>query len=495
MRAPRSRPLLVALFPCTIAAGAAAQALAMPTTVVEASAAGNIPTPAEAPRVAANEVRERETTPWRAHETLGVPWFRFGFEQRVRFEHLENDFRSSNKGDATGLFTRTLAYAELRSRPFVIGGEFQDSRAWTSDATPLNTTLVDALEPIRASIGVRSENTLERGDATEVTAGRMTIDLGSRRLVARNDFRGTINSFTGVDVTWTASSKEVVRAFAVMPVVRLPSAAAALRDNAFALGQEGPEAILWATLFQTRPLAARLTMEAYVLGFHERDGGAAPSANRRLYTPGLRAVRTPFAGNFDFQIEIIGQMGRSRSTPEPTDTADLEHRAMSIHASGGFRFVAPMTPRIVAQYDYASGDRSPVDGQNNRFDPLFGARRFEFGPTGLYGAIGRANVNTPGVRLELQPDRSIDCFAAYRLVWLASAEDAWSSAALRDPTGGSGTFLGHQIEGRVRWEALPKNLAVEAGSALLVRGGFAKEAPGASVANPIYFYTQVTGTI
>jgi hypothetical protein len=390
---------------------------------------------------------------------------------------------------------RTLLSAELRFLPLVVGVELEDSRIWASGTTPLNTTLVDPLELLQGYVGLRGENVLARGDAASLTAGRMTLDLGSRRLVARNEFRNTINAFTGLDLQWTSPARDVLRAFAVMPIVRLPSDPKGLSDHRIELDRENVDALFWAAFFQSRPLAAQVTVEAYVLGLHERDSSIAPSSNRRLSTPGVRVLRPPTPGELDFQLEVMGQFGRSRASAAATDTTDLDHLAFSLHASSGFRFDVPWGPRLVLQYDHATGDSSPGNGANNRFDPLFGARRFEFGPTGLYGAIARSNVSSPGVRFEVQPYRTVDAFAAYRLVWLASARDAWTTAALRDPTGEAGSFVGQQVEARVRWNVLPRNLSFDLGGAVFVRGEFAKHAPNGKEAPPVYVYSQVTGTI
>ncbi len=433
--------------------------------------------------------------PWRAHEAIELPELRFGLEHRIRFEHLENDFRTANSGNATGLSMRTLLFAELRFLPVVVGAELQDSRLWASNTTPLNTTLVNPLELLQGYVGLRGENVLARGDTTSFTAGRMTIDVGSRRLVARNEFRNTINAFTGLELAWESPAGDVVRALAVMPVARLPSDSGSLRANRIEVDRETTDAVFWAAFFRSRPLAAQVTVETYVLGLNERDSRMAPGSNRQLFTPGVRALRSPTRGEVDFQLETMAQFGRSRASTTAEDITDLGHRAFSLHASSGYQLDAPWTPRLVLLYDYASGDRSPNDGENHRFDPLFGARRFDFGPTGLYGAIARSNLNSPGVRLEVQPHRAVDAFAAYRLVWLASARDAWTTAGLRDPSGAAGNFVGQQAEARVRCQVLPGNLSFDFGSAVLIRGAFAENAPGGSGPSSLYVYTEVTGTI
>jgi hypothetical protein len=433
--------------------------------------------------------------PWRVQEALGLPWLRLVWSRRSRYEHLGNDFRAANPGDASGLFLRTLLSAEVRLSPLFVGVEVKDARAWTSSSTPLNTTLVDPLDLLQGYVGLRGKDLLLRGDEASLAAGRMTINVGSRRLVARNDFRNTINAFTGLHGQWVGPSRDVLRAFAVVPVVRLPSEAEELRRNQLKRDRENTEALFWGAFFQSRPLAARVTVETYLLGLHEGDSDLAPSSDRRLYTPGFRTLRPVKTGEFDFQFEVMGQFGRSRASTAAKDTTDLDHLAYSLHASGGFRFRAPWSPHVVLQYDYATGDRSPKDGVNNRFDTLFGARRFDFGPTGVYGAFARSNLLSPSVRVEVEPHRTVDAFAAYRPVWLASPLDAWTSAGLRDPSGTSGRFVGQQVEARVRWHVLPQNLSLDVGGALLVRGGFARKAPKGEEAPSTYVYSQLTGTI
>ena len=431
------------------------------------------------------------------HRLLGTPaWLALRLEQRTRFEHLQNDFRAATAGkDETAGVLRTLLAAELHLRSLTVGIELEDARAYADDQTPLNTTIVDAVEVLQAHLGWRRADAFRAGDQLALTAGRMTIDLGSRRLVARNEFRNTINGFTGLDLQWTSPGRHGVRAFATMPVVRLPTAPARLADNEIALDQENDRTALWGLFYGSPTLAADARLEAYVIGIMEGDRADAPSANRRLVTPGFRLLRSPAVGRFDFQLEPMLQVGKSRASTAANDSRDLDHLAFSVHASAGYRFDVPWTPRLVVQWDVASGDSSPSDHDNNRFDPLFAARRFEFGPTNLYGALARSNLMSPGLRLEVAPRATVDGFVAYRPAWLEADRDSWTTAGLRDREGDSGSFLGHQVEGRIRWQAVPNQLAFDVGCAYLAKGGFAKDAPGAVDASPLYFYSQVTVTL
>ena len=153
------------------------------------------------------------------------------------------------------------------------------------------------------------------------------------------------------------------------------------------------------------------------------------------------------------------QFGEARATNAATDQRDLDHFAHLQHAQVGYSFVAPWSPRVLAQFDYASGDEDPNDSDSGRFDTLFSARRFEFGPTGLWGAFSRANLVSPGVR---------------------------------DRRGESGSFIGQQLEWNALWTVLPGNLALEVGGAWLANGAFIDDAPQASGnGDSTYLYTQI----
>ena len=91
----------------------------------------------------------------------------------------------------------------------------------------------------------------------------------------------------------------------------------------------------------------------------------------------------------------------------------------------------------------------PSDLASERFDPLFGDRAFELGPTSIYAAIARTNLNSPGIRLDVKPDARKSLMAMVREVKLESATDSFANSDVRDPTGASGDDVGTQVE--LRW--------------------------------------------
>lgn len=429
--------------------------------------------------------------PWRMAPALGSPaWVRVELEHLLRFEHLADDFRADAEGDVTALSLRTVLLAEVTSDSVRAGVEIEDSRVFASDGLVFTTALVNPVELLQAYVGGASEDALREGDHFDVRLGRITLDLGSRRLVSRNLFRNTINGFTGVDATWTSPAGHGVRGFAVLPVTRLPDEAARLKDLDVELDEENSDALLWAAAYATPMLAGETHLEAFVLGFHERDGELA-TRDRQLVTGSLRWFRKPAPGQLDFEVEVMPQVGTAHATTAADDTASLGHRALSTHAELGIRPDVAWRPRLAVQHDYASGDLDPDDDSLERFDPLFGSRRFELGPTGIYGPFLRSNMHSPGLRISFAPSATIDAVAGYRLHWLASRRDAWIVAGLRDPSGGSGRYVGELAEGVLRWHPLGPNLTVEGGGAYLRRGTFARTAPGGRPDPSAYVYAQL----
>ena len=428
--------------------------------------------------------------PWRLSDRLPER-ISLSVEHRTRFEHNDEQYDVGRSGDESVLIFRTLVDGRFSlSDHLTVGAELQDSRTIYRNDTKLGTDIVNAVELLRAYVELEMSEMW--GGTLTTQVGRITMNVGSRRLVARSRFRNTINAFNGVDLRWKTSDDAELRAFWTMPLKRQPAQERRLRDNDVVFDRESLDVQLWG-VFAGADLERIGRGELYTFGLHEDSTNDGRTRNRILYTPGFRISRPPAPGRLDYELETVFQTGRSRASTSSNQT--LTHFAHFHHAEVGYSFDARWSPRVVLQYDYASGDDKPGDGNNERFDTLFGARRFEYGPTGIYGAFARSNINTPGIRIQLEPMSWLQGFLAYRAFWLASDRDAWTTTGLRDPRGKSGSFVGSQLEFRIRWKLLPGNLMLETGYAHLFAGEFIKDAPNASHrGNSNYGYSQVVVT-
>jgi len=229
-------------------------------------------------------------------------------------------------------------------------------------------------------------------------------------------------------------------------------------------------------------------MNSEVYLYHLAEGQSG-TRKRRYFTPGVRFYNRPAKSAFDFEWESIGQFGTVQASTAANSNR-VEHRAWYQHFDMGYTFDMPWRPRFSLEYDYGSGTKKPNGNKDQRFDGLYGSRRSDFGPTGIYGAFGRSNMNTPGYKLGFVPLQNVTTSLTHRFFWLAQSKDAWVTANLRDQTGKSGSYIGQQLDLSTRWN-VNSSLNLEAGWARLFKGSFAKNAPNAPNAQDInYFYVQ-----
>lgn len=411
------------------------------------------------------------------YKALGSPenW-KISGTQRSRVEAIGGQFRPNAAVEDFFLSFRTTLFAEYDTGPVRIGAEFYDARGYLQEPnSSVGPTEVNAAEFAQAYLAVDLEDALGAGSTSAVTTGRFTLDLGSRRLVSRQSFSNATNSFTGVLLERHGSQEDDrIDLFWTMPQIRLPRDSESIRDNEVEWDRESTDLQFYGASIQKPVLPGGGTVEVYGYALAERDSLRFPTRNRRLFTPGIRFALSPKQSRIDYDFEGIYQTGRTRRSDSPGDVADLDVNAYYAHAELGYTGGASWSPRISFQFDYGSGDGQ---GSNyNRFDGLFGTPSFELNATGLYGAINRANIVSPGVRFEAGSDKSWSAMAMYRAFWLDSASDSFAATGVQDPQGSSGRFAGHQFELRAAYH-LTSAVRLAGGAAYLAKGRFLDTAP------------------
>ncbi|WP_425908826.1 alginate export family protein [Nitrobacter sp. TKz-YC02] len=416
---------------------------------------------------------------------------------RARGEGLVNQFRPAPaaRDDYLASFFTDI-FAEYNLGTVKIGAELFDSRGYFQ---PLNSatsaTEVNTLEFGQAYLNVDLTGALQDGSRSSVTAGRFTKDIGSRRLVSRQLFRNTTNAFTGLSYDWKGANKDQMTLLWTMPHTRLPDDARGIRENTIEFDRESPDLQLFGGSYTFANVFGG-SLETYGYGLYEQDSGTGAGSvqtrNRRLFTPGVRLLRAKKPGQWDYEFEAIYQRGLVRETTAITDTRDLRVSAYFFHGEAGYTFAANWLPRVVLQYDHASGDSSNPN-TFTRFDTLFGVRR-EYNPPSIYGPLQRSNMISPAIRFEVTPSPIWDAFVAYRTLFLADRTDSFALTQVRDRTGRSGNFAGHQIEGRLRYWVVPDAMLLETGAAYLFKGRFLVDAPNAPD-TPDTFYAYLATNI
>jgi len=430
-----------------------------------------------------------------AKKLLGMPdWLNGTLEHRTRYETYDVAWRRDQAGGEHQIPMQTVLWLEANHAGFRAGFEFWDARQFgAKEGYTVNNSMVNVANFTQFYAAWSTLNLLDSGLGFEIKGGRQTLDIGGRRLVARNGFRNTVSSFTGLSARLRDGEDGwEVQTFVTQPVLRLPDERSKLLNNDWAWNEEQSDTLFAGVFAKSNALPWKIRGELYLFYLNENpssdfsNGNPNQAGSRRLFTPGFRLYWPARKGRLDFEIESVAQAGKSRETAL---ARELDHQAAFEHLQLGYTFDVPWEPRLILLYDYATGGEG---GSTSRsFDTLYGARRGDLGPTGIFGPFTRNNINAPGTRLALSPDPDFITFLAYRAWWMADSKAMWQAARLIDPTGQSGDFLGHTVEISARWD--PRiNLSFEAGWNYLLKGNFARNAPGApsNHDNVNYFYVQ-----
>jgi hypothetical protein len=440
---------------------------------------------------------------WNLHDALDLPdWLSVGLEQRTRYESVANSFKPSLPSPAPSagggdqqIALQSDLWLQARLGKFRFATEFMDARTTLSDSgtnntpNPPNNSTTDTLDFVQGYVSWADQNVFFSGKGTEVKVGRQSMDLGSRRLVARPIFRNTANNFTGLRLRVIDYDRWQFNGFATMPVLRFPNYNSVTPNtnliNHQQWDEEDTHTLFSGGILEGNNLYKNINAEIYLYHLDEGDSRLNPTRNRRYFTPGIRLFQKPSKGNFDFTAEGMGQFGTAKyAATGASANAQQQHEAWSSHAEAGYSFDLPWSPRFYLEHDYASGNNNWKDhsasATDSRFDPLYGASDFDFGPAGIYGAFQRSNINSPGYKLDISPRNDLSFRLQQRLIWLASGGDCWGGAACTSATapalaGGNSSYVGDQLGFTGRYN-LNSSLNFDAGWYHLFKGDFAKSA-------------------
>ena len=408
---------------------------------------------------------------------IGAPAdFNLSGSVRTRIESIDAQIRPGFKSAETLFMVRTTLRAEIGDGPLRLVGEIFDSRAYgVGPRSAVGTGEVNVLEPVQVHLRADLGAVLGKGSQTTLTAGRMILNLGSRRLVAADDYRNTTQGYTGVRFDVAPNPALSATLIYVLPQQRLPGNAAFVPGNRFAFDRESFDQRLWGGIANFE-LAGGLHFDASLFRLIERDSPGTPTRDRNLITLDGHVLQPPTPGQSDFEVEAAWQGGHT-SAGLVNALPLLPVSAWFVHAEAGHSFQGGWQPHVSGEFDVISGDR--LGGKYTRFDTLFGMRRADFSPGSLYSAIWRLNMVATGVRVEVTPSARTDGFVSARSYWAESGSDFFSQTGVRDASGASGRFAGVEFDSRARHWLVPGRLRAEFDGVVFLRRGLLRSAPNA----------------
>ena len=355
---------------------------------------------------------------WRKENPEAKAWD-LGGQFRMRYESKENagsfanrDFIAqgqANDNDVMILRTKLhLGYTQDSWLNFFVEG--RDSRGWwdrreptpDDDAFDLHQVFVQLGDPKKCPMLLK--------------VGRQEMIYGDERFIGAADWSNTGRVFDAAKLRFENESFWV-DAFVGRVVVPYDDHFNVANDYDWFSGLyvSSRKLIPWQetqVFFLARNVSA-LATNAIAAGVP-----GSPATARDVYTIGTRIKSLPGKlQGWDYSTELAGQFG---SVVQGGVRRDLE--AFAADASFGYSWSEAWgTPRVGAEYTYASGDHNAADNKYETFEPLFGTNHKLYGFMDLFGL---RNLHNPSVTLSLKPAKQLSLRADYLLFWLADGNDS-----------------------------------------------------------------------
>jgi hypothetical protein len=377
-----------------------------------------------------------------------VEWLDVGLDFRTRYEYRENDVRPSvpttkYRADPDSVWLlRTRAYLGVKDilDPLRFAVEFQDSRSYGSLYETTGNE-VNEFDLLQAYGEFYFKNALGHNRPLSIRFGRQSLELLDRRLIGNNQFRNTSNNFEGFRVRFGKKQNDWdLDTFAFQSVERLK----------YEFDRADEDTWIYGAVLSLKQWSEFITIQPYLLG-RKQNGDLTNKvvANRKpdmdIFAPGLRVYGLLGSSGFDFDADLNKQFGRFGVLSGTTQTLQQQD-TLAYSLELGYSFDHHWKPRASLYYGYGSGDKNPNDSVNQRFDAFYGFNQ----PWSRNDYFSWDNIHAPKGRLEFAPHPNVKIDTGYSAYFLASETDAWNRANLRDKTGNSGAFLGHEFDIRLR---------------------------------------------
>ena len=407
----------------------------------------------------------------------------FDLQERVRVEARENNFDFDNDNHALTDDSWLLQRFRigLKAQPvswLTLYAQGQDSREWQSARPDYPGVLgAEGDDSFDLHQGYVEIGNLKQFPLT-LKVGRQVLAYGDERLIGASDWNNLARTFDAVKFHFE-QPLWWVDAFASSVVVPRRGW---FNQSDFVNGNETQRQQVFSGVYLSTAAIPVQTTDFYVLQLHENAPGSAADTNffttgmRIKSKPGVFAAAVPADGKavtpllpkavgWDYDAEAAFQSGKLRG---------LDLTAYAVHAGFGYTLDVPWKLRIGAEYNYASGDNNPTDGNSQTFQNLFPTNHKFYGTMDLESW---QNMHNPAISLKFIPTKNVTVQLDGHVFWLASNEDAWYRAngttRVRPINPNADSYIGSELDFNVTWKPL-KQLAFQAGYSHFWAGDYLK---------------------
>ena len=382
------------------------------------------------------------------------PWFQFGAEFRGRFEGATGLDYMPGRNDFYYLHRIRLNFG------------IQPVSWLRFFIQPHNVLAPGYRRPVPASVEAPFDFHQGFAEFTrrqwQVKAGRQELNFGAQRLLGSANWGNTSRSYDGLRVTGRFAAA-TLDAFATTVVQTSRDRLDPFLDTARQI--HGVQ-------FASDKWVRGGLLEVYTFWkISYSEPGPAGAAGRTSHaTAGLRAVGK-LPRRFDYNLEMAAQAGQY---------ASLDHRAWAGYWNLGYTLTrAERSPRLVATYTYAHGNKRYGDGRSRTFDQLYPTNHAYYG---IADRISWRNLHEAAGTLVLRPARGLAINCEFHSFWLATRKDAFydfnGRAIVRNPNASS-NHIDIEADVNAVWD-ITRRLQIIIGYAHIFPGAFVKQSTAGS---------------
>lgn len=327
--------------------------------------------------------------------------------------------------------------------------------------------------------------------------GRQTLTYGDERLIGPLDWTNFARTFDAAKLSLKQPTWQLDAFVSSVVVIREGTFDG---SDLFNINENHRDQV-FSGLYFTAPKLSFGTLDLYALWLSQARGTVSNLESGdplALPTTGPLSRSTSFGTfggrlhgdpkklhGFEFDVEGAYQNGTVRG---------MALNAFAAHAGGGYNFAGPLKPRLWLEYNYATGDQNPNDGNSETFQNLFPTNHKFYGSMDLFAWQNMHNVS---FGLRVTPIPSVTAEVLIRAFWLASTDDVWYRAngltpvrPLTPAAQSASSEAGQEIDLVVNW-TVNKHLAFQGGFSHFLAGNYLADTGTADNANFGYLMATV----
>ena len=401
-------------------------------------------------------------------------WLSLGGQVRERAEYYRQFFFGASDPKQTDayLLSRIRLSADLHVTPFVrMFVEAKSSFALDRELTGSRTNAyVDEFDLQNGFADINIP--IADGASVTLRGGREELLFGAQRLVGPSDFTNVRRTFDGASGIVKLGDWTITPFWAELVIV-----------NKYRFNESTPDNKLFGVYSTGRLPGVPVNLDLYWLDADNAVAAFNGTAGReQRHTLGGRVWGKIGATGLDFETEAAGQFGT---------VGHEDISAGMFTAVLGYTLpITPLSPRVYAEFDYASGDRRP-GGTVGTFNQLYPtAHSF----LGYIDYIGRQNIISPNGGVAVKPLHDLTLSLQQYFFWRASDRDAIynkSGAVIRPGTTTDARYVGAEVDLYATYN-LTRHVLGYAGYAHFFPGDFIRKTGPHSDSDFLYAAIQYT---